>query len=62
MTDVRVTTTRGTDTVLDEATVQGFQTSLRGPLLRLGDAGYDEARQVWNANVDKHPAALASLT
>ena len=59
MTDLRVTTTRGTDLVLDEATVQGFQTSLRGPLLRPGDAGYDEARQVWNADVDKRPALIA---
>jgi FAD/FMN-containing dehydrogenase len=59
MTDVRVTTIRGTDMVLDEATVQGFQTSLRGPLLRPGDADYDEARKVWNANVDKRPALIA---
>jgi len=59
MTDVRVTTTRGTDMVLDEATVQGFQTSLRGALLRPGDADYDEARKVWNANVDKRPALIA---
>ena len=59
MPDLRVTTTRGTDMVLDEATVQGFQTSLRGPLLRPGDADYDEARKVWNANVDKRPALIA---
>src|SRR5262245_1203123 len=59
MPDLRVTTTRGTDIVLDDATVQGFQTSLRGSLLRPGDAGYDEARQVWNANVDKRPALIA---
>ena len=59
MTDLRITTTRGTDMVLDEATVQGFQTSLRGALLRPGDADYDEARKVWNANVDKRPALIA---
>jgi hypothetical protein len=39
MEDLRIITTRGTDTVLDEATVQGFKTSVRGPLLRPGDAG-----------------------
>jgi FAD/FMN-containing dehydrogenase len=59
MTDLRITTTRGTDMALDEATVQGFQTSLRGPLLRSGDAGYEEARKVWNANIDKRPALIA---
>src|SRR2546428_4479918 len=59
MTDLRVITTRGTDMVLDEATVQGFQTSLRGSLLRPGDAGYDEARKVWNGSIDKRPALIA---
>ena len=53
MEDLRIITTRGTDTVLDETTVQGFKTSVRGPLLRPGDAGYDEARIVWNGMIDQ---------
>ena len=44
MRDLHVTTTRGTSIVLNEATVQGFKTRLRGPLLCPGDAGYEEAR------------------
>ena len=36
MEDLRIITTGGTDTILDEATVQGFKTSVRGPLLRPG--------------------------
>ena len=48
MTELHVTTTSGTTMALDEATVQGFETSLRGPLLRPGDVGYDDARHVWN--------------
>ena len=45
MTDLQATT-RGTDIVLDAATVRGFQTSVRGPLFRSGDAGYDATRTV----------------
>jgi FAD/FMN-containing dehydrogenase len=59
MEDLRIITTGGTDTVLDEATVQGFKTSVRGPLLRPGDAGYDEARTVWNGMIDRKPALIA---
>jgi FAD/FMN-containing dehydrogenase len=31
---------------------------VRGPLLRPGEAGYDDGRSVWNARVDRRPAAV----
>ncbi len=30
----------------------------RGDLLRPGDAGFDDARRIWNALVDRHPGAI----
>jgi hypothetical protein len=39
--------------------VEEFKKSLRGELVLPGDANYDVARQVWNANIDKHPALIA---
>ena len=58
MTDLRVITTEGADAILEEAVVQNFGASLRGPLLRPGDGGYDEARKVWNGMVDRRPALI----
>src|SRR5712691_9983624 len=59
MTDLRVTTTRGTNTVFDGATVQGFKASLRGELLCPTDEGYEDARQIWNGMIDRRPALIA---
>lgn len=59
MPDLRVTTLSGTEKVLGETTVEGLKNSLRGSLICPGDAVYDEARAIWNANVDKRPALIA---
>ena len=59
MTDLRIITTNGTDAILEEATVQNFADSLRGPLLGPGEGGYDEARKVWNGMIDRRPALIA---
>jgi FAD/FMN-containing dehydrogenase len=48
----------GTTTVVGEASLQELEESLRGELIRPADAGYDEARAVWNGAIDKHPAAI----
>ena len=62
MTDLRVITSDGDDAIIEEGVVQEFAGSLRGPLLRPGDAGYDQARIVWNGMIDRHPAMIAHCT
>lgn len=57
MVDQQATITRGP--APDEAAVQKFKASLRGELIRPGDAGYDDARKVWNGMIDKRPAMIA---
>ena len=59
MSDARPLTTAGTETLLDQEAVEAFGASLRGPLLRPGDAGYDEARKVFNLMIDRRPALIA---
>jgi FAD/FMN-containing dehydrogenase len=41
------------------SSVQDFKASLRGPLLQPGEAGYDDARKVWNGMIDRRPALIA---
>ncbi|MEA2515087.1 MAG: hypothetical protein QOF01_4368 [Thermomicrobiales bacterium] len=47
---------------LEDREVEAFRSALRGELLRPGDPGYDDARRVWNAMVDKRPALIARCT
>jgi FAD/FMN-containing dehydrogenase len=48
-----------TRTEIDPQLFESLATRLRGPLLRPGAPGYDDARSVWNAMIDRRPAAIA---
>ena len=43
---------------LSEEAVQAFKAGLRGTLLRPDDDGFDDARKVYNAMIDKRPAIV----
>lgn len=47
------------DPLLEGRLVEQLAAALRGPLLRAGAAGYDDARALWNAMIDRHPALVA---
>lgn len=44
---------------LEETTVESFREQVHGEVLQPGDEGYDDARTVWNAMIDKEPAVIA---
>ena len=44
---------------VDQSAWRELRNHFRGALLRPGEEGYDEARQVWNGAVDRHPALIA---
>ena len=52
-------TTVGVAPTLDESAVQGLAAAMRGNLVRPDDPGYDEARTIYNAMIDKRPALIA---
>jgi hypothetical protein len=59
MKDLRITTTAGTEAVLDEPPIEEFGSELGGELIRPEDAGYEDARKLWNGMIDKKPALIA---
>jgi len=45
-------------TALAVETIDAFKATLRGALLCPGDSGYDDARRIWNAMIDRRPALI----
>ncbi|MDB5824881.1 MAG: FAD-linked oxidase [Herminiimonas sp.] len=43
---------------MNSGVIEDFKIRLRGQLLQPNDSGYDEARQIWNAMIDKRPALI----
>lgn len=60
MTSIR--TLDGAETTLDPEVMTRFRAAFRGPILQPGEPGYDDARQIWNAMIDRRPALIARCT
>jgi FAD/FMN-containing dehydrogenase len=55
-------TNSGAQTLLDQANIEALQRSFQGEIIRPTDAGYDAARSIWNAMIDKYPALIVRCT
>jgi len=62
MADLRVTTLTGDETKLPTRAVDEFKKTLGGELIAPDDGGYEEARKVWNANIDRRPGLIVRPT
>jgi len=55
---MKVKTLDGQELDLRQDVLDGLKMRLRGPMILPGDAGYDDARSIWNAMIDRKPALV----
>ena len=58
MTDLAIRNRRGDLRTVSSAAVSRLGTAVQGTLLTRDTPGYDEARTIWNAMIDRHPALI----
>jgi FAD/FMN-containing dehydrogenase len=58
MTEIRLASLQGGATVVGGDALAALRQTLRGELCLPGEMGYDEARTIWNAMIDRHPGAV----
>jgi FAD/FMN-containing dehydrogenase len=51
-------TTPAVEPAIDAEALEAFLMGIRGAVVRPGDAGYDDARAVWNGLIDRRPALI----
>jgi FAD/FMN-containing dehydrogenase len=45
--------------VVSHDRTERFKAAFRGEVIQPGDSGYETARKIWNASIDKHPGIIA---
>jgi FAD/FMN-containing dehydrogenase len=58
MTEIQFSGLQGGKVALSNDILTALQSQLRGSLCLPDEAGYDEARTIWNAMIDRRPAAV----
>ena len=58
MSDLKAKSRANGDVSLTEDVIRKFKESLRGELILADEPGYDDARSVWNAMIDRRPALI----
>lgn len=52
----------GSEKTLPDEAIASLAAQMRGPVIRMSDLAYEEARQIWNAMISRRPALIAQCS
>src|SRR6185437_9555401 len=58
MTEIRLASLQGGPITFESDAIAPLRQTLRGNVCLAEEPGYDEARTIWNAMIDRHPGAV----
>jgi len=59
MTEIKVAIINGGETKIYSDDIEDLRTRIRGEVILFGEEGYDDAREIWNAMIDRKPSIIA---
>ncbi len=62
MNDITFTSINGSKKVISSSAIDAFKAQLAGSVYPAGEPGYQEARSLWNAMIDKQPAMVVNCS
>src|SRR5258706_11638509 len=62
MNDITFTSINGSKKVISSSAIDAFKAQLAGAVYTAGEPGYQEARSLWNAMIDRQPAMVVNCT
>jgi len=62
MADIKLKTLEGGETTISKGDLDAFASGFKGTLLTPGAKGYDEARTIWNAMIDRRPGLIVQCS
>lgn len=62
MNEITFTSISGSKKTISSGAIDAFKTQLTGSVHAAGEPGYQEARSLWNAMIDKQPAMVVNCT
>ena len=58
MAELKIRTLNGGDAIINAETYESLRAKISGEVMQAGAEGYEDARNIWNAMIDRKPGII----